>query len=183
MPSSTSGTNVFHPAASQPAARASSSDISDSSDNDAQVKSFIMSQSCYIHISGLGEPITHKRACEPATPISAPAKRVRHSAGADALLNMSVSFKDFGNKLATSLAPPSTGVPPTPCCRHDSIVAAQQLEKAWLTTCELVALIEFLRKDPITFDVYSALTEPDVRKEWVRIQLEDIGIGAFEHSL
>jgi hypothetical protein len=96
---------------------------------------------------------------------------------------MSTSFKNFGRKLASSLVPPSTGVPPTPRCRHDSIVAAQQLEKAWLTTRELVALIEFLHKDLTTFDVYSALTESDVQKEWVRIQLEDIGIGAFERSL
>ena len=77
---------------------------------------------------------------------------------------MSASFKDFGNKLATSLAPPSTGVPSTPRRRHDSIVAAQQLKRAWLTTRELVALIEFLPKVPTAFDVYSALTEPDVRK-------------------
>ena len=40
MPSSTSSTNVFHPSASQPAARALSSDIADSSDEDGEVKLF-----------------------------------------------------------------------------------------------------------------------------------------------
>ena len=40
MPSSTSSTNVFHPSASQSAARALSSDIADSSDEDDEVKLF-----------------------------------------------------------------------------------------------------------------------------------------------
>ena len=84
---------------------------------------------------------------------------------------MSASFKEFGNKLAASLAPPSSSVAPTPRRRNDSIVAAQQLEKSWLTTRELVTFIEFLRKDVNAFDTYSALTEPDVRKDWVRIHL------------
>jgi len=71
----------------------------------------------------------HKRAREPVTPTRPAAKRVRRSAGADAILDMSVSFKEFGNKLAASLAPPSSSVAPTPRRRNDSIVAAQQLKK------------------------------------------------------
>jgi hypothetical protein len=128
----------------------------------------------------------HKRVREPATPNRGSAKRIRRSAGAEALLDMSASFREFGSRLATSLAPPSTGVA-TPRRRTNSVLAAQQLEKAWLTTHELVTFMEFLRKDVNAFDFYLALTEPnsepDIRKAWVRMQLEEIGIGAFEHSL
>ena len=63
---------------------------------------------------------------------------------------------------------------PTPRRRTASIAFAQQTEKDWLTTRELVKFIDILRRDPTAFDVYLAITEPDVRKDWVRVQLDDV---------
>jgi len=63
---------------------------------------------------------------------------------------------------------------PTPCRQTNSIAFAQQTEKGWLTTRELVSFIDILRHDLTAFDVYLALTEPDVRKDWVRVQLDNV---------
>lgn len=70
---------------------------------------------------------------------------------------------------------------PTPRRRTNSIAFAQQTEKSWLTTRELVSFIDILRRDPTAFDVYLALTEPDVRMDWVRVQLDNT--GTLEHSI
>lgn len=56
----------------------------------------------------------------------------------------------------------------------------QQKEKHWLSTQEVVAFIDYLRRDPTAADVYMVLDEDDIRKDWVRTQLENI--GAFNHT-
>ncbi|KAF8151322.1 hypothetical protein B0H34DRAFT_810484 [Crassisporium funariophilum] len=48
-----------------------------------------------------------------------------------------------------------------------------------LNVTEQVVLIDFFRTDRTAADIYSALTEPDVRKEWVRIQLKKLGVMVF----
>jgi len=87
---------------------------------------------------------------------------------------MSASLSDFGSKILTALAPPSTGMKPTPCCQTASIAFAQQTEKDWLTTRKLVKFIDILHHDPTAFDVYLAITKPDVCKDWVCVQLDDV---------
>ena len=92
---------------------------------------------------------------------------------------MAESLGTFNTTFASALAPPSTGVEATPIRRTKAITAILQLEKEWLTTMERVCLVNFLKADQSAADVYLALTEADVRKEWVRIQLENLGIAVF----
>ncbi|KAF8156548.1 hypothetical protein B0H34DRAFT_859325 [Crassisporium funariophilum] len=71
-----------------------------------------------------------------------------------------------------ALAPPALAIAPLPVCRTNAVTAVQHLKADWLNVTEQVVLIDFLRTDRTEADIYSALTKPDVRKEWVRIQLE-----------
>lgn len=103
-------------------------------------------------------------------------KRPRVSNGANALMSVAESLGVFNNTFATALAPPSTSVQPTPVRRTNAITTVLRLEKGWLTTTERVRLVDFLKADQSAADVYLALTEDDVRKEWVRIQLENLGV-------
>jgi hypothetical protein len=89
---------------------------------------------------------------------------------------MAESLGAFNTTFAGALAPPSTGVEATPLRRTKAIAMILKLEKDWLTTIECVSLIDFLKGDQSAADVYLALTEADVRKEWVRIQLENLGV-------
>jgi hypothetical protein len=113
-----------------------------------------------------------KRAREPATPTQPPAKRPRASNGAAALQDMSASLTQVGNALSAALAPPSNAVDPTPRRRANAVAAVLQLEMDWLDNDELVRFIDFIRGDQIAGDIYLALTEPDVRKNWVHTQLD-----------
>ena len=63
--------------------------------------------------------------------------------------------------------------------RSNAIGFAVRSKKGWLANTELVALIDFLRADQTAADVYIAIEEEDVRKEWVRIQLERLHIHVF----
>lgn len=103
-------------------------------------------------------------------------KRARSSNGANALMSMAESLGNFNTTLAGALAPPSAGMAPTPVRRSQAISALLRLEKNWLTTIERAILIDFLKSDQSAADVYLALTEADVRKEWVRIQLDNRGV-------
>lgn len=89
---------------------------------------------------------------------------------------MAESLGSFNTAMASALAPPSRGVDPTPIRRTKAVTAAMHLEKDWLTITQRVQLIDFLKKDQAAADVYLALTEGDVRMEWVRIQFENMGI-------
>lgn len=115
-----------------------------------------------------------KRTREPATS-PRPSKRIRKSAGAEALSEVSSSLTEFGSKIAAALAPPPTLLQPSPIRRCKSITTAIKLEKAWLSTHELAAFIDILRADPHAFDVYLALDEDEIRREWVHIQLKNAG--------
>ena len=80
-----------------------------------------------------------------------------------------------------ALAPPPTLVVPTPIRHTNAIAFATKQEKVWLTKTELIRLIDYLHKDQIAADVYMAMGEDaDIRKEWVRIQMEDyLGVTVF----
>lgn len=97
------------------------------------------------------------------------------SNGSTALLSMAESLGNFNTTFASALAPPSTGIAPTPIRRNMAIAALLQLEKDWLTVTERAVFINFLKTDQSAADVYLALTEADVRKEWVRMQLKELG--------
>ena len=49
----------------------------------------------------------------------------------------------------------------------------------WLDNSQLVTFIDFVRVYQTAADIYLALTEPNVRKEWVCIQLEKLGVVVF----
>ncbi|KAF8155440.1 hypothetical protein B0H34DRAFT_859846 [Crassisporium funariophilum] len=78
-----------------------------------------------------------------------------------------------------ALAPQAPAVVPSPVCQTNTVTAAQRLKANWLSLTELVALINFLRNDRTAAEIYSALTEPNVRKEWVCTQLERLGVIVF----
>ena len=118
-----------------------------------------------------------KRKREPATPTWPSTKHLRASNGANALMSMAESLGTFNTTLANTFPPPPVAVAPTPVRRTNAIAMVLRLEKSWLTPTERVALIGFLKADQSTADVYLALTEADVRQEWVRIQLENLGVN------
>jgi len=115
---------------------------------------------------------------EPVTPTHPSVKRSRPSNGAAALQDMSASLTHVGNALSAVLAPPSNAVDPTPRHCANAVAAILHLEKDWLDPHQLVKFIDF-QADQIAGDIYLALTEPDVRKEWVRTQLESLGVIDF----
>lgn len=49
----------------------------------------------------------------------------------------------------------------------------------WLDNSQLVAFMDFIHVDETAADIYVALTEPDLHKEWVCIQLEKLGVVVF----
>ena len=80
--------------------------------------------------------------------------------------------------LTSALAPPPNAVDPTPRHRTNAI-AVLRLEMGWLDNSQLVTFIDFVRVDQTAADIYLALTEPNVHKEWVRIQLKKLGVVVF----
>jgi len=93
---------------------------------------------------------------------------------------MSASLAGFGTAISAALAPPSAPViEPSPLRRTNAVTTVICLEADWLTLGQRVALIDFLRDDHTAADTYTALTEANVRKEWVRIQLERLGVMVF----
>jgi hypothetical protein len=90
---------------------------------------------------------------------------------------MSTSLADFGTAITAALAPPPPpAVDPSPIRRASSVTTVLRLEADWLTTGDRVALIDILRTDRTAAEIYLALTETDVRKEWVCVQLEKLGV-------
>lgn len=85
-------------------------------------------------------------------------------------MSMLQSLAGFGNTLAAALAPPPPPIDPTPIRRASDVACLLCKEKEWLNATEQVALIEFLHKDQSAADM--ALTEAEVRREWVCMQLE-----------
>ncbi|KDR70906.1 hypothetical protein GALMADRAFT_144377 [Galerina marginata CBS 339.88] len=124
--------------------------------------------------------VSRKRAHrEPATPTRPSAKRPRASHGAAALQDMSASLTQVGNALSAALAPPPNAVDPTPRRHTNTVAAVLRLEMSWLDSDQLVAFIDFIRGDQVAGDVYLALTEPDVHKNWVCTQLERLGVLVY----
>ncbi|KAF8816147.1 hypothetical protein BYT27DRAFT_7221677 [Phlegmacium glaucopus] len=95
------------------------------------------------------------------------------------LKSMSASLVGFGNDISAALAPPAPVMQPSPVRRTNAVSAVIRLEADWLTLGQQVAFIDFLRNDRTAADIYTALTETDVCKEWVRIQLEQLGVMVF----
>lgn len=91
-------------------------------------------------------------------------------------MSMAESLGTFNTTFASALTPLSTGIPPTPVRRTKAITSILELEKNWLTAMQRAVLIDFLKTDQCAADVYLALTETDVRQEWVRIQLDSLGV-------
>ncbi|KAF8812913.1 hypothetical protein BYT27DRAFT_7085930, partial [Phlegmacium glaucopus] len=114
---------------------------------------------------------------EPATPTRPAVKRARASNGANALMSMVESLGNFNATFAGAFAPPSTGIAPTPVRRAKAIATILQLEKGWLTTRQCAVLIDFLKSDQSAADVYLAITEADVCRDWVQIQLDNLSVN------
>lgn len=85
---------------------------------------------------------------------------------------MSEALVGFNTTIAAAFAPPASAIDPSPIRRTNAVTTALNLEGGWLTMAQRVALIDFLRNDRTAADIYCALTEPDVRKAWVQMQLE-----------
>jgi len=95
-------------------------------------------------------------------------KHAHASNGANALMSMANTLSNYNTAFATALAPPSTGVQPTPVHRTNAVTSVLQLEKDWLTTAEHVSLVDFLKTDQSATDVYLALIEDEtICREWV----------------
>jgi hypothetical protein len=121
---------------------------------------------------------SRKRGREAATDfkLHSTPKHVRGSRGADALQSMSESLVGFGTAITAALAPSVPILPPSPIRRMTAVTAVLHLEADWLTLAQRVALIDFLRTDCTAADIYLALTETDIRKEWVRVQLKRLNV-------
>lgn len=102
-------------------------------------------------------------------------KRSRANA-ATALADMSASITQVGQALAVALAPPINAVDPTPLRRSNAVGAVLRLEGPWLSKSQLVDFIDFIRADQTAADIYLALSESDVRKDWVKSQLGKLGV-------
>jgi len=190
MPSLAVGANVYHPTgiekenSGSPAP--SEPDGPSVNNSDAEVCSLWFFIFTFIQLTRFQDTTSpkatppRKRARdEPVTPTRPSVKRSRPSNGAAALQDMSASLTHVGNALSAALAPPSNAVDPTPRRRANAVAAILRLEKDWLDPRQLVKFIDFIRADQIAGDIYLALTEPDVRKEWVRTQLESLGVIVF----
>jgi hypothetical protein len=89
---------------------------------------------------------------------------------------MSESLVGFGTAITAALAPSVPILPPSPIRRMTAVTAVLHLEADWLTLSQRVALIDFLRTDCTAADIYLALTETDIRKEWVQVQLKRLNV-------
>lgn len=89
--------------------------------------------------------------------------------GGDALISVSNSISTFGSTIAAALAPPSSDLSAT-IHRNHAIDAAITQETS-LTKLELARLIDCFRKEESIVGVYLTLSDPDLREEWVRLQL------------
>lgn len=176
MPSSTPGANVYHAAVAPPPTPSASPSTTPAPSASPSTTPEPPSTS---ESATAADTAPRKRPHDSDTPAHSTSKRSRASTGAEALLNMSNSLTGLGTALTAALAPPSTGLLPTPLRRSNAIGFAVRSEKGWLANTELVALIDFLRADQTAADVYIAIEEEDVRKEWVRIQLERLHIHVF----
>lgn len=91
-------------------------------------------------------------------------------------MSMAESLGTFNTMFAGVLVLPSTGVALTPICHTRAITTTLELEKNWLTIMQHTVFIDPLKADQCAADVYLALTEADVHQEWVRIQLDNLGV-------
>ncbi|PPQ97013.1 hypothetical protein CVT26_006439 [Gymnopilus dilepis] len=178
LPSTAAGANIFHPTTDpdNSSERSSSPDPGSTPPDSSEVND-TESSDREATPPPPSRPTFQKRAREAATPSQPPAKRVRASQGAAALQSMSASIADFGTAISAALAPPPPpAFDPSPVRRTAAVAAVLRLEADWLSTRERVTLIDFLRSDRTATEIYLALDEADVRKEWVRCQLEKLGI-------
>jgi hypothetical protein len=112
---------------------------------------------------------SRKRARTPSPTPLAPPKRSRTTPG-EALMSVSHTLAKFSNSITTALAPPPSALATTPARRSKAVTTALAQEK-WLSSSQMVSLIDYLRADPTAFDIYVILEDADLRQEWVRKQL------------
>ena len=60
-----------------------------------------------------------------------------------------------------------------------AITAILHLKMGCFDNSQLLAFIDFICVNQTAADIYLALTEPDVHKEWVHIQLKKLGVVVF----
>lgn len=92
---------------------------------------------------------------------------------------MSETLARFNTAFAAALAPPATLIAPSPIRQTTAVAAVQCLEANWFSITEQVALIDFLSNNHTAADTYSALTEPDVHRELICVQLKKFGVHVF----
>lgn len=92
---------------------------------------------------------------------------------------MSTSLAGFSTAITAALAPPVPVIDPSPIRQTTAVAAVLRQEAESLTLAQRVALIDFLSTNRTAADIYLALTQPDVRKEWVDMQLERLNIALF----
>ena len=85
---------------------------------------------------------------------------------------MVTSLSGFSTAITAALAPPVPVINPSTICQTTAVAAVLHQEAESLTLAQHVALINFLRTNCTAADIYLALTQPDVCKEWVDMQLE-----------
>jgi hypothetical protein len=185
MPSTTPGAHVFHPTASQtmttvpstgnpsPSPPNSPCPPSPAQDGSAEDVDEKLPQPL-LPVASSGSKASGRSAVTPSRP-----SRTRTSHGATALIDMSKNFAAVGQALTNALAPPSTPtfqLPPTPVRQTSAVAATLRLERQWLEKTQVVAFINILRKDKSIVDVYLAITEEDVRREFVSSLLEENGV-------
>ena len=94
------------------------------------------------------------------------------SEGVKALQGLAASVGLVGEMVGIALQltiPTRYSVDGTPQCRTCAILHAQ--EEHWLLIPECVSLINLLRQNMANVDTYLALTNDEIRKEWVKDQI------------
>ena len=110
-----------------------------------------------------------------ATPLPA-SKKARISTGALAISSLSTDVKGLSTALQNFLAPPpasSSELERTPLRKQRAIIRAQELEKSWLSTRQLVAFVSVLSSSTDAVDTYTVLVDDLARKCWVRDRLPE----------
>lgn len=96
------------------------------------------------------------------------------ASGAGALFAVSDAITSVASALAdTPASGASTGVEPSPVRRARAIKSAQQ-EKEFLGKKTTVGAIKLFTKSTTAVDTFNALTDRELRKDWLESELEDM---------
>jgi hypothetical protein len=98
--------------------------------------------------------------------------------GATALEGLTASLSHFGAVIGKALAPPPTESELSADHCEKAVIRAQELE-TWMSTSNLLAFVNILKKDMDVVTTYLALKGDDFRKVWVQDKIDQAS-GLFQ---